>query len=545
MALNNVTFNRTNGLGTLADGEDYISGLLFYSDTLPSGFTSGNRVKKIFNLQGAEDLGITDDYADETKATDATVEITLTGAEDDEVSITLDSVVLGSYTLADGDAVGDVATGLGAAINALSGSHGFTASVSTATVTITAPDGLGVIPKDATLAYSAGGGSSTATVTQFADGTGSFRRVMHYHISEFFRVKPDGVLYVGIYAVPSAFDGTEVKTMQDEVAGDMRQIAVYYPNSSFASSQLTALQTQLETLRDNNRQLFCVLHANCYSLTLANLPDLRLLTASKTNTNIAEDGNWLQPAYSSTQTYNNGDKVTWMNKTYSAITSSTGKAPYNTSYFSEISENIRSEVGYSVSTLGQELGTIADAEVHESIAYVDRFNAASGNNLDTLGFATGDLYKDVAKSLLDTLDNYHYTFLRKFERNSGSYYNDSYTAIAKTSDYATIENNRTMDKAERLVYDQIVPLISSPLNLKSDGTLRQTDIDIFENKASIGIESMANNISVDDDGEAQFDVDVPAEQNVSTTSKLDLTLKLLPKGVTRDIVVNNSYVVSL
>ena len=47
MGIPKITLNRQQGLGRFPDGEDYISGLLLYSDTLPAGFTTSERVKKI------------------------------------------------------------------------------------------------------------------------------------------------------------------------------------------------------------------------------------------------------------------------------------------------------------------------------------------------------------------------------------------------------------------------------------------------------------------------------------------------------------------
>ena len=60
MALNDITINKgQGGLGRPLEGTDYVSGLLFYSASLPSGFDSSNRIKSIFSVAQAEDLGIT------------------------------------------------------------------------------------------------------------------------------------------------------------------------------------------------------------------------------------------------------------------------------------------------------------------------------------------------------------------------------------------------------------------------------------------------------------------------------------------------------
>ena len=60
MGLSTLTVNvGKGGLGRRPLNEDKISGLLFFNDTLPSGFGAGNnRVKKVYSLEDAELLGI-------------------------------------------------------------------------------------------------------------------------------------------------------------------------------------------------------------------------------------------------------------------------------------------------------------------------------------------------------------------------------------------------------------------------------------------------------------------------------------------------------
>ena len=63
--MQNLTIQRTNGNvpRTLA-GEDHISGLLFYHNTLPSGFSTTDRIKAVSSIETAEELGITADAQD-------------------------------------------------------------------------------------------------------------------------------------------------------------------------------------------------------------------------------------------------------------------------------------------------------------------------------------------------------------------------------------------------------------------------------------------------------------------------------------------------
>lgn len=538
MGLPKITFIRKQGIGAVDQGNDSISGLVFYNDTLPSGFAANDRIKKIFSLAQAESLGIVDTFDDETKATGGNVEVTTAGAENDVEKISIDGVTLGSYTIANGDAAADVATGLRAAVNALTSKHGFVAAGSTANVALTAPDGMGAVLNTATIAF-ASTGTSAATVTQFSSGVGSDLAVAHYHISEFFRKKPDGVLYVGIFA-EGAFDATELVDMQDFANGEIRQFGIFVDDTTFASSQLSAIQTQLEVLRTNKQPAIAVFHADMDSLTLSTLPDLSTLTASKVAVSLGEDGNYHQLAYSAAKAYVQGDKVKWLNKTYICTLDSTGQACYDTDYWTEVSVNLPDITGYSTSTLGCLLGTIASAPVNESVAYVEAYPVNSGNILDVGGFATGDLLKGQATSLLNTLNDYHYIFLRKFQGLSGTYFNDSYTAITEANDYATIENNRVIDKVERGQYVSLLPKLNSPLVLNADGTLRQDTIDIFQNLADAPVEVMEIAAEV-----SAREVTIDPSQDVLTTSKIVIVSKIVPVGVAREIEVNNSFTVSI
>lgn len=58
----NVNVGQT-GLGRRPLNKDKISGVLFFNDNLPSGFSSSNRVQKVYSLEEAEALGIVEGSA--------------------------------------------------------------------------------------------------------------------------------------------------------------------------------------------------------------------------------------------------------------------------------------------------------------------------------------------------------------------------------------------------------------------------------------------------------------------------------------------------
>src|SRR5687768_9811071 len=103
MALNKVTINKgSGGLGRPLAGEDHISGLIFYTTALPSGFSNAARIKNVFSTTEAEALGIVDTHIGETRAT-STFSVTGIGSTNDTIAITVNSTEIASYTKVSGD----------------------------------------------------------------------------------------------------------------------------------------------------------------------------------------------------------------------------------------------------------------------------------------------------------------------------------------------------------------------------------------------------------------------------------------------------------
>jgi Protein of unknown function (DUF2586) len=538
MGLPNVVFNRSeNGLGRPLPNNDHISGMIFQSNTYPSGFSATNKINKLYCIEDAESRGIVDTQTDETKATAGNFEMTTAGATGETHKLTLDGAVLGSYTVLVTDTTPTlVAVGLRAAVNALTYKHGFSAAGSTVNVLLSAPAkcGKSINTGKAVLAFVTGG-TGAATVTQFSGGVGSFCSIMHYHISEFFREQPKGVLYVMITPIVT-FTGADIATIRDYASGEIRQLGIYLQSETFATSHLTAARTYTVLSRTAHKPLEVLFHADMYASTLSTSSNLSLLTAADVSLVISEEGNFLQTDYSNTKTYIMGDKVNWAGKIYIAKSTFSGNPPFESGYWSEVMENIRDITGYSISTLGNALGVCALSKVHENIGAVERFDVSSGNTLDVLGFVTGDLYVDISDSLKDTLNDYHYIFLRKFVGRTGSTYNDSWTAIAQTNDYCTIENNRTMDKAERNIYTAAVGKVNTVLYVNADGTLTEDTIAIFKNTVEKPLEDMqiAGEVS-------GFSVTINPLQDVLGTSTIIITFRLLPVGVARTIQINSGF----
>lgn len=316
--------------------------------------------------------------------------------------------------------------------------------------------------------------------------------VLHYHISEYFRTAGNSTLYV--YICPATLTGDEVVTLQNFAEGRLRQVGVFHNGTAFATTQVQALQTQAAALASANKRVRVLFAPEISTMTLSSLADLRTVASPNVSVVIGQDG------------------------------AGEGKALYTSTT-------------KSVSCLGAQLGMTAKAAVNESVAWVAKFNFVSGTELDVPAFGNGQLVKTQADSLLEQLDTYHYTFLKKQDGVAGSFLNFDYTATTSTDDYFAVHRGRTMDKAIRNVKTFVTPLLNSPLDINEDGTLSEDSIAYSESLVNNALEQMqaAKEIS-------RFQVTINPAQNVLATNTLVIGIAIVPKGVAKFITTNISLV---
>lgn len=262
--------------------------------------------------------------------------------------------------------------------------------------------------------------------------------VLHYHITEFFRINEGANLYVQSVA---SFDGnyTEVKTLQAFAQGKLRQVAVcdFKTELSGLDNALSKLNTIAKDLAKRITPLSILYSFKLKTDDVANLPDLHTKNAELVSVVIGQDG--------------------------------AGRGAYIT------------ETTPSVSCIGAALGALSKAQVHESIAWVEKQNLVSiaynkgltgdvlrALELDVPAFADGTKLSALTPAQVEALHSKGYIFLTQYAGNAGTYFNDSFTATAATSDFAYIENNRTIDKAIRELNRVLVPKVSGPAYIDPD-----------------------------------------------------------------------------
>lgn len=392
MGLSSLNINvGTSGLGRRPPNQDKISGILFFS-TLPAGFSTTDRVKKVFSLEEAEALGIT----------------------------------------------------------------------------------VALYP------------------------------IHHYHISEYFRVQPDGELWIGIYAIPGgSYTFAEISTMVIAAGGEIRQLAVYAGALTYATSQVTTIQGVIDGIDGDAYKQFSVLYAaNMEAITPVTgwsaIGDVRALTARKVTVVAAQDG------------------------------AGVGAALY-------ISQS------QSITALGAALGAVSRASVEQSIGNPANFNVSDGLELEVPALANGDLVTALTLTALGGIKDDGYLVLRKYVPDiSGSYFERAPVAIAATDDLAWLEVVRTVDKAIRYVRQVLIPQLNSTLYVDSDGKLSADTIGYFQDLGQDKLDQMKS------DGEVSDAIClVDPEQDVVSTSELTITIKIVPVGIAETITVNIGLVTSL
>lgn len=503
MNLPNVTIiNSAGGLGRPPAGSDHISGFIAYLATLPSGFDSSNRIKKVNSLSAAEALGIDFNFTDATAAT-MTAQITAIGTNGDTIQLKHTNVKgevidLGTYTKVSGDTTATlVATAVKNLINAGTNIHGYTATSSTDTVTITLPKFNGVFA--GTLA-SVIVGTIAATLTQATGGTNSHIAALYYHVSEFFRLIPNGELYISCQGSSYGTNFVEVKTLVDFSEGKIRQVGVMNNlSTAFATSQITKIQAQCDACFAAYRPIVALFAPEIIgTASLSSLVDLSSLDSEMVATVISQDlggtGGWLFDS-----------------------------------------------LGKSLSDLGAKLGVLAKTKVSESWAWLGQYNMTDGTELNTIGFSNGTSYVDaVDAGILNQLTTYGYSFLRKTTDFTGTYNNQPNTATLESSDYRFLYANRTIQKAGRLERIAMLPFQSSPVILNPDGTLTDLSIESFISAINQRLDVMVR------DGElSNYKITIDPTQLILQTNTVAISAKLQPVGIADEIEVTNQFTLAI
>jgi hypothetical protein len=302
-----------------------------------------------------------------------------------------------------------------------------------------------------------------------------------YQCWSFFRLHASGTLYVILNVADTAMKDTLVVTCQ----GKVRQLAAYVDD-------VAKIKSVWQALADGCELEFCPL-----SIVLG------------------WNGTSLNPA---TGANNMGTKQA-KNVSLVAAGSHTGKGAA-----------LATALGKAyIPACGTVLGAISASKVSESCAWVEKFNYSDGSELEQIRLANGVSKPTLAQG--KAFDDARIIVFQKYTNYGGTFLNDSFTAIDATDDFATIENNRTMGKAIRLLRNAMLKHVSRPLKVDAaTGLLAIGTISFFETEADAPLEAMekADEIS------GRYVYIDPSQQPIRD-GRLEIESGIVPLGKSKQI----------
>lgn len=328
-------------------------------------------------------------------------------------------------------------------------------------------------------------------------------KVLHYILDSVYNMNPGVTLYVGIFKPATANPAfSEIKQLQNFADGRIRQVGVWNGAAALSDTDLNTLQSIRTTLEAQNKPL-SILYAPKVTDVTALPTDVAKTGRNGVSVIIAQDGAGVAADLFEDATNKTNDK------------------------------NFKA----SVSALGDLLGAVSKAKVHQSIAWVEEFPT----NISVAAFGDGTKYRDLDSGTIEALDAARYIFCRTYDGLAGTFFNDNHTLDVATSDYAFINDVRTMDKAVRGVRTYLLPKLGRPMKVEaSSGKLERTAVEHLITTGNKALEEMEKA------GELSgYKFDIDPDQNILSTSRVRGVIKNVAVGVMRNLDIEIGFAQSV
>ena len=360
----------------------------------------------------------------------------------------------------------------------------------------------------------------------------------YYQIQQFFRMNPSGDLYIMATTATSYPEiAGKAMDMQEKANGNIRQIAIIYSGATtFAQTQAAILkaQTQADLAYKDYMPFEIILEGKGFTIDAASLDGSN---AQNVSVVIAMD---VEKAFEQKLVQKDTTKLYTLAPKEELVPLEGAIDVYNV----KNADGLKKENGAAIefifkdsykntAAVGLALGAISKAKVSENIAWIEKFNL-TGEGFAKAGFVGGEEFKTLGT--LSELNDKRFIFAKTHTGLPGVYFNDSHTCTLGTSDFAYVENNRTINKATRLLRTALLPKLASPVLVDIDGKLPQSVSKSFEGLCRSALEGMVANQEV-----SAFDVYVDPKQNILATSELKVKAEITPIGTARKIMVDLGF----
>lgn len=343
--------------------------------------------------------------------------------------------------------------------------------------------------------------------------------LVNHHVAEFFRLAPNGTLYL----IPVAEGQTQQAMFSTTVQALLRANSdikvLAFANGSYANGTTeAAVQTIVDSLRSEFLFIDAVLlegTGSAFETTgvdnaISAYPDLRTLACPNVSVVIAQD---------------------------------------------PVQDTVMGTTDNHFAAMGAVLGMLAARNVAENLGSVDienKPNYAKGQNdfpltqvspvrFETAKLSNGQDVSSLTQAEIASLTAKGYIFAASYLSYSGVFFNNSPTCVEAASDYAYIENNRIWNKAARGIRTALLPRVGSRLETDAtSGFLLNSTAAFLENKAGEPLETMKSSGEITD-----YDVYVNPEQTPDASTALVVKAKVAINRIVHEFTVDVGIAYSL
>lgn len=345
-----------------------------------------------------------------------------------------------------------------------------------------------------------------------ANAAGDTTALVWYHVDEFFRLNPDGKLWLcvgdGSTAVFAANGPADALMAASEnglryigVVLGLDPEAVVVNTTGFEASVLP-LVAAAQAWRDARADANIYIDAIVVEGFAANATtiDLKALDAPQVTIAVATDAGYL--------------------------------ADYDAAFL-------------KTAAVGTALGSIGVRMLSESIGSVmlERYpstarGAANYSLVSTRrnrwvkpGISTGSLVADLSQSAKDDLTAKGYLYVGQYEGYPGVYFNADATCTLVTDDYNTIHINRIWNEAARMVRRALIPRMNSRVRIDPDsGQIAPATIADWDAAAKRQLDTLLAEGEI-----ADYTFVLDPAQDVIAQGKVITKLRIVPQGIAKEI----------
>jgi hypothetical protein len=189
--------------------------------------------------------------------------------------------------------------------------------------------------------------------------------------------------------------------------------------------------------------------------------------------------------------------------------------------------------------VGVMAGRLASIPVHRNLGRV-KDGALAPTEMYIGTKEAGGAMSDVAE-----LHERGYITPRRYVGAAGYYFSDDRLACKVTDDYAHIAHRRVIDKAYRIAYDTLLQFMLDEIEVNEDGTMQAAVIKSWQQSVENAINrSMTAAGELSAEGGEGCECYIDEKQNVLSTSRVEVTLRVRPYAYARYIDVNLGFQVN-